>query len=368
MAIYSSVPPPEQQPTTTTSTPTATNPPLATIQVQSPPTPVKNSAIDIDAWTISALQSLKVSPAACGTGIPLAISIDEAVKVQPKSPKRNVNLDKHEEPTSPLRRPPSRRDSQRKRDLVLKGKEGSRQRRRWENDRLMHVPNVQPPLPSDYEVHPTHTIHRVPYQLAQFWDRGVRQRVEDKTARLQAERKKQQLKSGSATGLGAGEVPRDLREATKRSPVVRSWVRSLEEPVRQYLASQREVIMPSAETAEEDSDSAAEQMDSDDEEIVFVGRNGAMRELREKKATWKHAHREVSQETVDSGMLFDSFGNDESAAFKRWLAHTISDYYGIQSRSVNLTNPTRRVVYVGLKTSQGALPLRTLPRPMWEVC
>lgn len=55
-------------------------------------------------------------------------------------------------------------------------------------------------------------------------------------------------------------------------------------------------------------------------------------------------------------------------ASRRWLTHTISDYYGIQSRSVNLSNPTRRVVYVGLKTSQGALPLRTLPRPMWEVC
>ncbi|RGP76261.1 r3h-associated protein [Fusarium sporotrichioides] len=368
MAIYSSVPPPEQQPTTTTPTPTAANPPLAAIQVQSPPTPVKNSSIDIDAWTISALQSLSVSPVARGTGIPLAIPIDEAVKVQPKSPEHNVDFDEREAPTSVPKRPLSRRDSQRKRDLVLKGKEGSRQRRRWENDRLMHVPNVQPPLPSDYEVHPTHTIHRVPYQLAQFWDRGVRQRVEDKTARLQAERKKQQLKSGSATGLGAGEVPRDLREAAKRSPVVRTWVRSLEEPVRQYLTSQRVATTPNAEASEEESDSAAEQMDSDDEEIVFVGRNGAMRELREKKATWKHAHRQVSQETVDSGMLFDSFGNDESAAFKRWLAHTISDYYGIQSRSVNLTNPSRRVVYVGLKTSQGTLPPRTLPRPMWEVC
>ncbi|KAH7189366.1 R3H-associated N-terminal domain-containing protein [Fusarium flagelliforme] len=367
MAIYSSVPPPEQQPTTTTPPPTATNPPLATIPVQSPPTPVKGSGIDIDAWTISALQSLAVSPVARGTGTPLAIPIDETAKAQPKSPERNVNFDEHEVPTSTPRRPPSRRDSQRKRELVLKGKEGSRQRRRWENDRLMHVPNVQPPLPSDYEVHPTHTIHRVPYQLAQFWDRGVRQRVEDKTARLQAERKKQQLKLGSATGLGAGEVPRDLREATKRSPVVRSWVRSLEEPVRQYLASQRAATATNEE-ASDDSDSAADQMDSDDEEIVFVGRNGAMRELREKKATWKHAHREVSQETVDSGMLFDSFGNDESAAFKRWLTHTISDYYGIQSRSVNLTNPTRRVVYVGLKTSQGTSPLRTLPRPMWEVC
>ncbi|EMT60551.1 hypothetical protein FOPG_08326 [Fusarium oxysporum f. sp. conglutinans race 2 54008] len=368
MAIYSSVPPPEQQSASNTPTPAATNPSLAAVQLHSPPTPVKNGSIDIDAWTVSALQSLSVSPIARGTGTPLAIPLDEAVKAKSNSPERNVNFDEDEAPISTLRRPPSRRDSQRKRELVLKGKEGSRQRRRWENDRLIGVPNAQPPLPSDYEVQPTHPIHRVPYQLAQFWDRGVRKQVEDKTARLLAERKKQQLKAGSATGLGAGEVPRDLREATKRSPVVRTWVRSLEEPVRQYLATQQAMAATSAVTADEDDDSAAEQMDSDDEEIVFVGRNGAMRELREKKATWKHAHREVSQETVDSGMLFDSFGTDESAAFKRWLTHTISDYYGIQSRSVNLSNPTRRVVYVGLKTSQGALPLRTLPRPMWEVC
>ncbi|KAF5022282.1 hypothetical protein F66182_5659 [Fusarium sp. NRRL 66182] len=362
MAIYSSVPPPEQQPATNPAT--TTNASVSALPVQSPHTPVKNSAIDIDAWTISALQSLSVSPVARGTGTPLAIPIDEAVKPKPVSPERNVGFVEHEVPTETQRRPPSRRDSQRRRELVLKGKEGSRQRRRWENDRLMHVPNVQPPLPSDYQVQATHPIHRVPYQIAQFWDHGVRQRVEEKTARLQTARKMQQLKAGSATGLGAGEVPRDLREATKRSPVVRTWVRSLEEPVRQYLASQQ----AQAVAADEDADSAAEQMDSDDEEIVFVGRNGAMRELREKKATWRHAHREVSQETVDSGMVFDSFGTDESAAFKRWLTHTISDYYGIASRSVNLSNPTRRVVYVGLKTSHGALPLRTLPRPMWEVC
>lgn len=171
----------------------------------------------------------------------------------------------------------------------------------------MHVPNVQPPLPSDYEVHPTHPIHRVPYSIAQFWDHGVRQRVEEKTIRLQAARKKQQLKSGSATGLGAGEVPRDLREASKRSAVVKTWVKALEEPVRQFLYGQQE---------QEIVDSAAEDMDSEDEEIVFVGRNGATRELQERKATWKYAHREVSQEMVDSGMVFDSFGTDESAAFK----------------------------------------------------
>lgn len=173
----------------------------------------------------------------------------------------------------------------------------------------MHVPNVQPPEPVDWEVHPTHPIHHVPYQLAQFWDRGVRERVEDKTAKLQAARKRQQLKVGSATGLGIGEVPRDLRETAKRSPVIRSWVKALEEPVRQFLINERE-------RRKEEEDSAAEDMDSEDEEIVFVGRNGAMRELQEKGARYRMARREVSHQTVDSGLVFDSFGNDESAAFK----------------------------------------------------
>lgn len=172
----------------------------------------------------------------------------------------------------------------------------------------MHVPNVQPPLPTDWEVHPTHPIHRVPYQLAQFWDRGIRQNVEDKTLKLQAARKKQQLQTGRATGLGVGEVPRDLRESAKRSPVVRTWVRALEEPVRQYLCQHA--------AGPDDVDSAAEEMDSEDEEIVFVGRNGAMRELREKKTRWKMARREVSSETVEAGMVMDSFGDDETAAFK----------------------------------------------------
>ena len=232
-------------------------------------------------------------------------------------------------------------------------------------DRLMHVPNVQPPQPGDWEVHPTHPTHHTPYQLAQFWDRGVRQRVEDRTAKLQAQRKAQQLKSGSATGLGVGQVPRDLRETAKRSPAVRGWVRALEEPVRLFLRApgqgdnekreeeeekqkekdkkekkkkekekEKEVSdsddydhdghhdRPSSSEGVDGKDATAvdvqDGLDSEDEEIVFVGRRGAMKELREKKAAggWKKAHREVEQQKVDSGMVFDSFDNDEGASFK----------------------------------------------------
>ncbi|UNI13406.1 hypothetical protein JDV02_000154 [Purpureocillium takamizusanense] len=355
MAIYSAVPPPEE---------------LVSNQLppQTPSTPVTNGAIDIDAWTIQALQSLSISPVARGTGTPLAINIDDC-KVTVKTEARALDPARSKTPDVP-RRPPSARDSQRKRDALLRGKEGSRQRRRWENDRLIGVPNVQPPLPSDWEVRPAHPVRRVPYQLAQFWDRGVRQRIEDKTSALQAARKKQQRNAGSATGLGVGEVPRDLRESAKRNPVIRSWVRSLEDPVRQYLVDEQGRRRRGETEQRSDSIETDDELDSEDEEIVFVGRKSAMRELKEKReARHKMARREVEHETVDSGLVFDSFGEGENAAFKRWLTHSISDYYGLASRSVVVRNSCK-VVYVGLhqghhlsKPSFGSLPV-----PLWQLC
>lgn len=316
MAVYSAVPPPPEY----TSAPA--NPPQAdtttTVSLASHVGMTTSATgIDIDAWTVSALQSLSVSPVARGTGTPLAIPIDDH-----DSPTRTktVRLATATAATPGLetpRRPPSRRDSQRKREAVLKGKEGSRQRRRWENDRLMHVPNAQPPQPGDWEAHPTHTVHaHVPYQLAQFWDRGVRQRVEDKTTRLAAQRKAQQLKAGSATGLRAGEVPRDLRETAKRTPAVKSWVRALEEPVRQFLQSR---VAEDSDDASVDGEAEPEVVDKtsseDDEEIVFAGRKSGVKTQRQ-RGGWKKAHRELGNQTVDQGMVFDSFGDDESAAFK----------------------------------------------------
>lgn len=96
MAIYSAVPPPEQE-----------------AQL-----PQGTSSIAIEAWTVSALQSLNVSLYARGTGASLSIplDVDEAPKATPKA-----------------RKEPLRRDSQNRREALLKGKEGSRRRQRWEN-------------------------------------------------------------------------------------------------------------------------------------------------------------------------------------------------------------------------------------------
>jgi hypothetical protein len=129
MAIYSAVPPPPEDPPAHLVVQTPS-------QQQQQPIVLPNASatgIDIDAWTISALQSLSISPVARGTGSALAIPLDGAQH------RRSVSygaIGGDDEEDATPRRPPSRRDSQRKRDALLKGKEGTRQRRRWENGEL----------------------------------------------------------------------------------------------------------------------------------------------------------------------------------------------------------------------------------------
>ena len=125
MAIYSAVPPPAESPTTTTTTTTT----AAAAEPQAHPV----AAIDIEAWTIQALQSLSVSPVARGTGTPLSIPLDDHHAKTDASETRQVSLTIRARQTTPTPRPRSARDSQRRRELLQKGNEGSRQRRRWEN-------------------------------------------------------------------------------------------------------------------------------------------------------------------------------------------------------------------------------------------
>lgn len=122
MAIYSAVPPPPEY-----AAPPTNNPPAGTPPAQNQ----SATGIDIDAWTISALQSLSVSPVARGTGTPLAIPIDD--NEQATSTTRTVTFTDANVRVETPRRPSSRRDSLKRREALLKGKEGSRQRRRWEN-------------------------------------------------------------------------------------------------------------------------------------------------------------------------------------------------------------------------------------------
>ncbi|KAH9897193.1 R3H-associated N-terminal domain-containing protein [Xylariomycetidae sp. FL2044] len=352
MAIYSAVPPPPEFGGPETSNTDHHQQPHQQPHQESNTTSaaVPSSAIDIEAWTISALESLSVSPVARGTGAPLSISLDEHATKKPsvtiQDPRAKSSA------ITPPTRPPSRRDSQRRREALLKGKEGSRQRRRWENDRLMHVPNAQPPQPFDWEPRPTHPVHHVPYQIAAVWDLRMRAEVETKKA-VAARRKQMQTRTLGDEHV-AGRVPRELFQRAKKIPAVKTWVRTLEEPVRRYLV-EREVA----------KDASSSEDDTEDEEIVFVGRNGTMRD------GWKKARREEKGKPQDEGMVFDALGDEDGGTFRRWITHSISDYYGLHSKSVFMGNPKRKVVYVGIKemkTGHAPAPPADLPRPLWELC
>lgn len=101
MAIYSSVPPPSQQPVVTSQ---------------------QSSNVEVDTWTASALQSLNISPTAVGTGVSLSIPLDASRE-----------CDNGDVTGRTLRHKNLLRDSQKRREALLKGKEGSRRRQRWEN-------------------------------------------------------------------------------------------------------------------------------------------------------------------------------------------------------------------------------------------
>lgn len=207
--------------------------------------------------------------------------------------------------------------------------------------------------------------------MAQYWDRGLRQQVEEKKSTAARKQK--------AVANTRGKVPRDLRETVKKTPGVKGWMRSLEEPVRQFLVDRGGATEASKEVQQDESDYS-------DEEIVFVGRKKATQET-----AWKKAHREVREQQIDRGMIFDSLEDDESGAFKyvtrkcfgfepitnniffakrRWLTHSISDYYGLDSRSVTMGNPARRCVYIGIREvdlKKGSRSCGELPRPLWEL-
>ncbi|KAK0715557.1 R3H-associated N-terminal domain-containing protein [Lasiosphaeris hirsuta] len=342
------------------------------------------ATLDIESWTVAALESLSIAPIVRGTDNVLSIPLDSdhghSTKTQaPQMKLRGIGIGGGAGITPP-RCPPSARDSMKRRDELRKGSEGSRQRRRWENDHLLHVPNVQPPLPTDWQVHPTHPVlPTVPYALAKYWDGGLRERAEERKAAFAAQRRMRAFVAtggaNAAAGGGAslsaapasapaavpdvGRVPRDLRATAKRTPAVKSWLRVLEEPVRKFLVDRGLVANDKAAEVVVESST-----DSEDDEVVFIGRNGAMLEGK----AWKKARRVGGG--AEAGMVLDMLGDDDTGAFKRWLTHSISDYYGLDSKSVTVGDPARRVIYIGTKQLNQrhrltVLPI--LPPPLWEM-
>ncbi|KAK5108005.1 hypothetical protein LTR62_008899 [Meristemomyces frigidus] len=326
-------------------------------QLQTPDRVAAPSSIErVEAWTVSqvtdtlgATSITSPTPKARSTrgrSVTLDIPLDDSSDEEPQPGSRREAVH-----TVYKRRTTIRRDSLDRREALLKGKEGSRRRQRWENDRLISNPWSEPPLPSDWEVRPTHPRHNVPYFLAPLWDAEYARKREEQWKREEAKKVPKSKEDAEAE-----KVAKELRTKLKKSRGAKGLLQDLEGEVRQFIEKWEE------KQAELEKEGLIDP-DSEDEEIVFVGRNGMMSDERRKEKD--------EENLAKDKLIFRSLVDDHGAAFGRYLVHSIATYYGLQTWSITTGNPARREAYVGLKldpmTRRPSLNKGEMPRPLWAV-
>ncbi len=99
----------------------------------------------------------------------------------------------------------------------------------------------------------------------------------------------------------SSKVPKELREKLRRSRGAKGLLQDLEEEVRQF------VKMWEAKEKQLQQQGLADMDSSEDEEIVFVGRNGHMKDVQSSKRAEDRLQRDK--------LVFDSLVDDHGASF-----------------------------------------------------
>lgn len=122
-------------------------------------------------------------------------------------------------------------------------------------------------------------------------------------ARAGAKEKKREpaRKHADARDGSAGRVPKELREKLRRAKAAKGLLKDLEEQVRLFVKNWED----------ERKDIGEHELDSEDEEIVFVGRNGQMNDV---PSSPKIGFEESDAER-DQRLVFDSLADDQGASF-----------------------------------------------------
>ncbi|KAF2403379.1 hypothetical protein EJ06DRAFT_274927 [Trichodelitschia bisporula] len=238
------------------------------------------------------------------------------------------------------------RDSFRRREALLEGREGTRRRRRWENDRLLGNPHATPPLPTDWAV-PTPPTHTVPYYLAPLWEAGL---ASISAARLERERARKKaaleaaaaapVQGGNVAAVPPGHVPRELRVRLRKARGARGLLRDVEGEVRGFVAERLRAQEVGGESEDESVVFVGRDGESEDEEMVFVGQDGEM--------------------SLGLGGRMER-AIEADGPFARWVVHAVGAYYGLRTWSVE--GGEGRCVWVGVR--EGGVGF--LPRPLWAV-
>ena len=143
-------------------------------------------------------------------------------------------------------------------------------------------------------MHPTHPVHTFSYYLAPLWDQGFRQRAEEIAAR-----KKGEVERRAGFQEQRGRVPQELRQKLKKSKGAKSLLQELEEEIRTFVKEWER----KQRTKEGKSQVT---MESEDEEIVFVGRNNTLSDEQRNSA---------EEQLQREKLIFDSLADDHGASF-----------------------------------------------------
>lgn len=151
----------------------------------------------------------------------------------------------------------------------------------------------------------------MPYYLAPLWDANLaaRQTVEERR-----EATKQHVEVKEA---GRGKVPKELRDRLKKAKAAKGLLQALEEQVRKFVKDWEEKTMAAERELPPEGD-------SEDEEIVFVGRNGQMHDIPPSPRLSKHSD---DNNIKSDQLVFDSLADDRGANFGYFSAPIILDFW-----------------------------------------
>lgn len=124
--------------------------------------------------------------------------------------------------------------------------------------------------------------------------------------RQEAEKKRHEAVQQHAQGQtkALNKVPKELRQKLKKAKAAKGLLQVLEEEVRKFIKTWEEKTRKEQQMAPE--------VDSEDEEIIFIGRNGQMQDIPQSPEA---SYYFVEHELESDRLIFDSMADDHGASF-----------------------------------------------------
>jgi hypothetical protein len=125
-------------------------------------------------------------------------------------------------------------------------------------------------------------------------------------ARRDAEQTKRRPGKNPNEDETAGRIPKELREKLKRTKAAKGLLQDLEEEIRKFVKSWERKEKELEQDGLQDAD-------SDEDDIVFIGRNGRMHDMPPSPKSKRNP--KPDENVRKEKLVFNSLANDHGASF-----------------------------------------------------